>query len=330
MTPAAPTPRACSLVGAPRAAILALAAALALLGGCRSDSSAPPPAEPSAVQRGEPPAYADLARRHNERAALLGSIRASAVVSLRHRDKDGAFRTDSADTGVLQFVAPDRVALRLDKVGRAIFWLGSDDARYWWFDLSGDPRTAVVGAHAAYGPAQAARLGLPLHPLDLARLLGTLPWPPAGGRTEWSKDGALVGVTTPIARGGLQRVWVDPATLLPQSVELFGPRPPNPDPSKPAAPRPFVGKSELADYRGVELRNLPAWPLAPGRVRLLPAGTDAELRLVLADMTDGQGERRISPQAFAFDALAKSFSIERVVDLDAPPPDAAPALGARP
>lgn len=298
----------------PRLATLALAplaTALLLAGGCglfdhdkKPDADAAITASPT---RGPAPSYADAARRYNQNVRLLDRVRARANILLAYFDDQGNQRTEDPE-GLLQIVRPNKLALSLGKAGQTLFWFGCDPEQYWWIDLSDKSnRLAAVGEHARFTDDTAQRIGLPIKPLDLIRLLGVVPMDVAArGATQWSVDGALLGVTTPVENRGFQRVWVDPDTFRPRTIEIFD------------LQRSKVLVAEHEGQERVELqRDIPGASLArvlmPSRVLVTHIPTDTTARITLTDCRDGP----ISDKAFDLKVLLERFPVDHVIDVDA-------------
>lgn len=298
-------------------ALALLAASFA--GACASQEIT---SEPITAQRGPAPAYDEVAREFNANAQRLARFRAQASIRVSFIENDQR-RTEEVD-GLLQVIRPDRLALSFRKVSQTLFWLGCDPQRYWWIDLSGGERFAAIGQHELFGPVQARAMGLAIQPLDLVRLLGVVPLPidprkPAGV-TQWSADGTLVGVSTPLADGGRQRLWLDASTKRPMLVELYD-----------AEGKPVL-VSSLRDHDFVKLSNSgETGPLLATKVHVNQVQFNSELILFLSGLQDGlpNSDRPIADSAFDFAKLQSTFQVARVIDLDAPAsppvPSASPA-----
>jgi len=270
--------------------LCAIAAAL-VIAGCGADGGK--------VERGDVPALADVSRRLN--ASIDGSerIRARATVQIRYTDDDGTRRFEQGE-GLFRMDG-SLVALSVGKVGETLFWLGCDDRRYWWFDLSGDTRTAYVGLHDGPGVGRGGIAGA-VNPRALPWLMGRVPVEGTGA-CQWSSDGRLLGVTTRLA-SGFERRWIDPATYETRKVELYDDQ------------RRAVLVADLSRYEFMTLtgRGGPG-PRVPTQVFIGHPATGTELRLYLEDPDDGA--RAMDPAAFDFIKLSASLRATRTVDLDA-------------
>ncbi|MBX3403427.1 MAG: hypothetical protein KF699_08460 [Phycisphaeraceae bacterium] len=281
--------------------VAALAAAASLAGcaeNCARDQ------QRDAVVRGSAPSYREAAAAYNVRVEPLARFRAQVTVQFRYTDREGRSRVEQPE-GTVQIVRPDHLALSLGKLGQVKFWLGCDDARYWWLDMMDEP-VAYIGRHERFDRAAAGRLGLSLPPRSLIRVLCLTPIDPdAPGATQWSRDGRRLGISSRIAATGeVQRVWVEPDTYRPRKIELFD-----------AAGVPAV-VAELTDEERVtvppgSVRGGSPW--IPAYVTVYVQDTDATVRIKLSDARN----EGVSDRAFAVDALLSAYGVERVEDLDA-------------
>ena len=281
--------------------------AAAMLGGCQG-SGGSGSGKPEAITRhGPAPAYSKAAAEFNQTVDHLDRISARANILLTYFDDEGNERHEDPE-GRLQIVRPDKLALSLGKAGQTIFWFGCDAHHYWWIDLSDkSKRYAAVGMHDKFTDATAARIGVPIKPLDLIRVMGVVKMDPAGrGATQWSEDGRLLGITEAIGDRGFQRTWVDPKTMRPVTIEIFD-RGQN--------------KVLVAEHTGDEpveiTRNDPAaaasHPRMPSRVEITHLETDTVVRLTLTGVRDGP----ISDKAFDLSVLLDKYPVDKTIDLDA-------------
>jgi len=292
---------------------LVIAGAIALtLAGCQSGNE-PGGDVPANLVNAELPTYAAAAARYNANTGGLERIFVGgAVVRVTFPDERGVSQREQVE-GSLQLIRPSRVALNIRKVGQPLFWLGSDDTRYWWFDLTGETKYAVIGRHDLFRQEQATKIGLSVHPLELVRLLGVMPLPTDAGTlggTQWSTSRAWLGISTPLTdapgnAGGYQRIWVDPETFLVQQVDLLN------------SERELVLTATHSEHASVTMTDQPVGPMLAGRivVRHLPSGS--VLDLSMPNVTDGR--RRISDKAFVFDEVAASLKPDKTYDLDRAP-----------
>lgn len=321
-----------------------LAACVLGLGACEQSQRADP--GDVRIRRPLPITYDELASRYNRDIEQLGVLWGRATTQVRYRDDDGQQRLEQGE-GHLQIVRPDRVALSIGKVGQMLLWLGCDDTRYWWFDMTGKQHVAFVGRHdgaarraAAHGHGPGGLTGN-VSPRLVTRLLGVVPLPTgfaAGGSVEWSRDGKQLVVASNLpaenpantesparARASArQRLWFVPETLALRRVELIDPQ-----------GRVEVS-AELDDDRFVEIRDGSGLlPGVPGKAFITHEGSGTEIRLFLDGLegwtsldgrpkgqpADGQSETpavvpRVKAAAFSFEALVKVLRADKVIDLD--------------
>ncbi len=293
---------------------ISLLGAAALLGGCQSNGHAPEDADPAlTVKPADLPSYAEAAPKYNANTDGLERLFVGgAVVRITFPDERGVQQREQVE-GTLQLIRPTRLALNIRKVGQPLFWLGCDDKRYWWFDLTGETKYAVLGRHELFRQEQATKIGLSIHPLELVRLIGVMPLPTERGTlgaTQWSSDRSLLGISTPLTdtpggAGGFQRIWVDPATYLPSRIDLLD------------AQQNLLLTASHEAPASVSLTDRPVGPQLATRiiVQHLPSGS--MLDLSMPDASDGR--KRISDKAFVFEEIAASLKPDKSFDLDRAP-----------
>ena len=290
-----------------RVVLASLVVSMVGLAAC-SPTKEPEPGIPAQAQTKPGPPYAEAAAKYNANASRLGRLFAPVTVRIRYSDKDGKEHNEQGE-GRLQIVQPDHVAMSIGKVGETFFWLGSDSQRYWWIDLSGKPRAMFAGVHENYEKSQARRIGVVVAPLDLVRLLGIVQVG-GEGQTQLSADGKRVGIVTQLDGGARQRIWVDPATYVPISIELYN----------------AAGECEilaqLRDPDGVELQGTAFKPRVNKHVEITHQASGSLITLDLSEMQDGVG--RMVPDAFDPQALVKHLRVDKIYDLDAPPASSPP------
>lgn len=280
-----------------------LAGAAILLPGCptadrvRDDGGA-------LVDPANLPSYEAAAARYNSAANRLGQFWASAVVRLAYVDGEGKRREDQGE-GRVQLSQPANVALNIGKLGETYIWIGADQNRYWWLDLTSDDRIAFTGRHENYARSRARALGVIVPPQDLITLLGIAPLPTAGGAVQVSNDGKLIGLTARLRDGrSKQRVWIEPASGLPVQVELFGTKPED------------LIVASLSAHQPVSIRGDGNPPQVATRVKIAHAASNSLITLDLTDMEDGAS--RIRPEAFNLGVLLKQLRVDKLYDLDSP------------
>lgn len=295
----------CCVLGAVAGAMVMLGGGLA---GC---DSAPKDLREVGNASKAPLLYAQVAEAYNAR--LVGADRltsqVSVIIETDGRDESGQSRGRTRDQleGNLSVARPQRIALRLDKVGQNVAYLGSDERSYWWFDMAGKEPTAIVGTHANAIPQDAADFGLPVHPLEFIELLGVLPLPPAAvqgtkaATVRWSKDGRFVEVTAP-SRWGSRRLTLDPVTYEPSRIELVD------------GQGQMAASSLLSRFAPASIEGKPGESVAIAtRVEMsIPANT-TKVTMVLADP---RVPLKIRPRAFDVAALVEAYSIKNFIDHD--------------
>lgn len=269
------------------------------------------------------PEFREVAQAYNKRLVGCDRIAARANIRLVYTDKAGEQQVENPE-GTLQVITQDprrpRLALSLGKAGQTLFWFGCDAERYWWLDLSDkDDRVAGVGRLALFdrpaatggGPGGARqRLGLAIKPTDLIRLLGVIPIEAsAPGKLQWSRDGSLLGIVTRLGTArtdGSQRVWADPKTLVPRTIELYDAK----------GRLVLVGEHEGLENVQITRTGIPeligARPRVPARVYCRHTESGSDIRLTLTGVKDGP----ISDKAFDLGELKRRLGVNREVDFD--------------
>ncbi len=257
----------------------------------------PPPAKK--------PSYEELAHRHNRHIEQLERLWSRATVTVQWEENDRR-RWERADRSNVILDLPDKVAVPIGSsapgVG-TIMWLGSDEQRYWLFDLY-ESKTLYWGHHATVGMPGTKQLALPVQPRDLPRLLGVLKVDPAEpGRITWD----------PVWRGyviepghGRFRVVVDHEDALPMRVDLVDVRGWS------------VVKAILTEPLAVSMDGRESWeyPVIPRRVDIRVLGTTDELIVQLRDIDPTPGRRRLNPGQFNLEALMDQFRLDEIIQLD--------------
>lgn len=293
---------------------------LAMLAGCGEpkDNSEEKLTIPSTVGRGKLPTYAQVAQGYNARTEVIErlSTQVSLIIEADKLDEQGnsTGRTRDQLEGNLSIRRPQKVALRLDKVGQNVAYLGSNDFSYWWFDLSGKEPTAIVGTHLKASPTDAADFGLPVHPLEFIELLGVMPLPTGASQVKqqpqskimlpmvaWSRDGKSIEVTT-ASRWGSRRFTMNPDTFEPSRIDLL-------DEQGGLA----VG-SLLSRYAPISVEGKPgsATQVATRIELTIPAST-TQVLMVLADP---RVPLQVRERAFDVMELIDAYGIKRFIDHD--------------
>lgn len=271
---------------------------LLILGGCQGGGRTG-----GVIERGAAPAYADAAARYNEVVRAYDHLWTPIAFRLRYRDVEKDRLVEDLADGHLQVIAPDRLALRVDKLSETYFYMGSDAEQYWWIDVKGSK--AVVGRHDTVTEELIELLGIPVHPLELVELLGVVGMDVSGyGTTKWSSDGRRLGIVTR-GRFGNTLVWVDPTTYRPLAVEVT-------DSTGRTTLRSELTRSRLIrqdeDARArMEIASQVVVHFADGETRLTIRMEDPENR-----------SRRVRAQAFDLETVLNTYGVREVDDLDAP------------
>jgi hypothetical protein len=284
---------------------LAAACAVVALGGCCHDQKK----DGGVIVRGAAPSYATVATAYNARVVRLEKLACPASVVVHYKDGKGNPLSEQVEANV-QVALPASVAVRLDKVGQTVFYLGSNDTRYWWFDLT-DEKTALVGLHEKATPEAVASFGLPVHPLDLLEVFAIKPIPPAGteqathAALAWSKDGHYLGLTLPGRWGGQRRFWLDPESFDPVRVELL---------DKNGV---FAVSAALSRYLKVDVNgDTTVHPRMASDFQVDLPRQQATVSLRLAGpQNPGEAQKA---KLFDVDALIKYYRIQKVYDIDVP------------
>ncbi len=257
------------------------------------------------------PKFEVLAARYNERVRGLGALRTPIGLLIDSEDEDGKRTRDQVE-GNLSLVQPRYVVMRLDKVGQTLFQLGSNPEQYWWIDLSGDERVALVGTHTKARPDTAARFGVPVHPLDLLEVLAITPLQTEGARPgmRWSPDGRQVILTLP-GRWAGRRLWVTPETGEATRVELLNTR-------GDVEVRARLEKYQIAAIRGDTITQ----PRMATKLYIEVPRNRVNVEMNIVE-PENPGDR-VRMTAFDLERQKDNLGVQRVVDLDAPPPKAAP------
>jgi hypothetical protein len=268
--------------------------------------SGPPRAGPTPL-----PDPAQLAAAYNANIAPIDHLRTRGIATVRWTDDDGDRQWEQGDLN-LQLSRPERLALRIHKLGETLVWLGADADRYWLFDLLRDERIVFVGAHEAITPRTLDALGLPLPPGDLLPLMAIAPIPAdlarvePGPRTEEGAAGDIWLFAPAAATTGFTdatwRYRFPPESDRPVAVALID------------RTGEVVLRSELSDPQQVLVPDMGGYfPVIHAKALIERPGAGASLTLVLDNL------RADPPRAAAFDLdrLIDSLRPDRIVDVDA-------------
>lgn len=275
---------------------------LALLTACYTkppitdpDAMLPPALEPFS-----PPLTAEeLVERYNANLTVIDRLWARTEIALRFLDEQGEPRFERGE-GKLIFVRPGNVALTLGKLNQTVLWAGSNEQRYWLFDLLGE-RLAYVGLHDHVEQVDTQKLPLPIYPDEVPYLLGL---EPIGEAVVIGEELGYV-LLQPV--GTNLRIMVNPRSGRPARIDVVGSN----DRS--------VLISRLYDYQPMKIDGMDQadWPKIAARATFFAPDADASFKLTLTDMTDGVRRNRIKDRIFDFDALVEALKPARVIELDA-------------
>jgi hypothetical protein len=269
-----------------------LLAAGAVVAGCAT----PPPAPPAGAAA---PAYASLVAAQAHRLEGLRQLHTRGSIELRWTDESGRhFENGDLD---LWLQLPRGTALRVAKLtSEELFWLGSDDGRYWFFDMLSDPSVLLTAGHETDLAAFGASTAVSLRPLVLLDLLGLTPLPEDGGSVQW--DERLACWTVQVAGiGGSVRIGFDADSLLPTAVEALD------------AGGAVAASSTLEEYESMDVpgRAPLDLPRLPERVEIVEGGQQGSVTLFLREHTGEVDERRMA-RLFDLEVLKRSLRPERV------------------
>ena len=247
-----------------------------------------------------PPTYAELAAAHNSRIERLRQVHATGVIELWWSDEDG--RHHEQCRAQLWLELPRKTALRIEKLGEVLLWLGSDEQRYWFFDgLDRQETVLYVGDHDAVllAPHRAA---LATNPFALLDLMAVVPLPcprgPGDPAVAYDADHDAWRVQAP-GLGGPIRVFFDRSTRRPKRVEAL---------SEDGA---VVATSDLGRYESVRQGGVAPLdrPKFPTKVDILqPPGDDRVLLAVDPPLST------INARVFELDRLIQALRPDRVVE----------------
>lgn len=280
----------------PRGACVGLLISLVLpLAGCQTTKAPQTPRDPV-------PGYEVVAGAYNARTGRLKRLWARSTVRFTARDENGK-RVNEQGEGYLQIVLPDQMLLSIGAyVDRMYLYLGCDARRYWWINTLEDGQEfALVGAMDKATRETSARLGMPVHPLDLLELIGITGLPEGPGVTRWSDDGRRVRIDAP-ARWGTRRIEVNPVTFEPERIELL-------DESGG-----LVARAELSAHQNVRADGGGVPPTLASRVVIDMPALEAQ---VILDIREGENSaRRPKPQVFDFDLLVRTLRVKEIRSVD--------------
>jgi hypothetical protein len=252
------------------------------------------------------PSYEELVDRYNRNLDGVDRLWARAVVELEWEDEKGGHFEQGE--GHLIVVLPDRVALSLGKLGKTMFWAGSDGQRYWLFDTRDDKSKLYVGRndHPVDLDENGRRVGFPIRPPELLKMLGIARIEPgvgAGGAVGW-REGCYV-IEPP---GTSLRFHLDPQTARPRRIDLVD------------SQGNELVTARLSGWETMTLSGVGpgAYPRVATRFEVVEPARHGTMTLFLSGVTDGKDEGRITSKVFDLQKLREVFKPREIVDLDAP------------
>jgi len=289
--------------------------------GCRSGQVREPD-KGGAVQRGELPAYDVVAAKYNERVAGLEQVETLVSLGITAKNEKGE-RIKNQVEGNLKIKLPSSASMRVDKAGKSIFYLGSNEQHYWWIDLTADPKVAMVGQHAKATPESVSNFGVPVHPMDLIEVMAVRPLPAKGeggdrAKLAWSENGRALIVSLP-GRWGERRFSLDPETYDPIRIELLD------------GTGNTVVSAVHTDFVTAEVvGNVGARPRLSKRIDLTLPAQDATVTVAVYEPKNPGPQMRV--QVFNLRAVLQAYNVQKVVDIDGAradndPPAATQAAG---
>ncbi|MCP3903350.1 MAG: hypothetical protein GY715_06915 [Planctomycetes bacterium] len=239
-----------------------------------------------------------LIRRHNERVEHLRRLHSIGVLEFEWVGEDGKRHHEPQVNMTLWIDLPRGTALRAEKLGENLLWVGSNAERYWVFDLMSSEPRLFDGPHDA--PIHGGASPFVIRPLALLDLLALSPVADPAGPGSPSpvrvdpKTGAMVVTTA--GRGGPMRLHLDTVTGLPRRVETLSP-------AGEVALFSVLDRDRSVPVPGV---SIAARPRQATRIRIAdPAGT-----VGIGLFLDSPGPRDPSDRwdrVFDFDRLLRAF-----------------------
>lgn len=251
-------------------------------------------------------AYSEIAAAHNGRIAQLQTIYGLGVLEVRWIDIDGHSHKDQGDME-LWINLPRKTALRVEKVGEVLLWVGSDDERYWVFDHLGKEKILQTGRHEG-GWTGEQGLAFAIKPLAMIDLMGLTPLPqsPATEPTVQFDAKRDAWEVESQGSGGVMRLFFDRKTLLPQHVEFLNER------------GAVLAFSDLKRYESVRRKgmNPAAYPKMAQIIDITevkPGMKDpGQVKVAVNEYTDGLIDDQPFDRVFNLSRLMGSFQPDRV------------------
>ena len=254
-------------------------------------------------------AMAELIESHNQRIELLGKIHSNGVIEFRWLDEDGREHFEPQVNAKLWIELPCLTALRAEKLDEVLLWLGSDEQRYWLFDLMGDEKKLHTHLHEeAAGDGE--KSPLLIKPLALMDLLGLTPLPAIppdeagdGPTIEMSADSERrAWVVQAPGAGGPMRLFIDQVSRLPVRVETL------------SASGEVLMCSELRRYKSMIVPGISraALPKIPTMIDIDDPDGSVSVKLALDEPT-GDVEDQPWDRVFDLSRLMKAMRPDRIL-----------------
>ncbi len=258
---------------------------------------------------GPAPSYRDIAEAQNRRVEYLQRTNAYGVVELRWEDDRGVHDEPQVDVE-MWLDLPRRTLVRIDKLGEEFFWVGSDEQRFWSFDLTDKSNRVAVIRDRDDPEAWREFSVFGIEPDSLLDLMALRPLPleppdPApsvaydGTVKAWRVDG--------LGADGRWSMFFNPADLTPRRVEIRD------DAGQPVVFS-VLSHYESVSRRGVSVLALPKSPMwidvhdVPGR---------GFTKIHLADMTSDVDDDRFE-RLFDLSRLLEHLRPDRIDDTSRP------------
>lgn len=169
--------------------------------------------------------YVELAGRYNHNVRYFDQlwVRDSITIEWNQTNESGkkSYRSESGD-GKFIFVPPRDSVLTVEKLGKVYIWAGSNERRYWMFDLvDGGNEAVYVGSYDALGRPGTRALPIPVRPDSVAYLMGLLPIPVNPEAQDQPAVEMFEGQYFVEPPGLNVRLLIDPASFRPTRVDLL-------------------------------------------------------------------------------------------------------------
>lgn len=273
--------------------------------GCATRPPKPPEQSVRPIEKQTPPpSLAAIAQEYNARVADLSVLRSPVTMLLDRPGADGGRERNQIE-GSMQWQLPMRMSLRGDKVGQTLFWVGSNEMRYWSIDVGSDEKFAVVGTHALLSPRKVASLGLPAHPLDVLEALCVTPLTIDEKTTvRWGASAGTVEVVSTAQLGVRVTRVLDSQTFEPRSCELRD------------SQGTLLLRASLSRFKAVPVvGNTFSKAIIAGTMDLRLPLEDTNITLLISD-PQNPGSAALRTKPFDPEALLKAHDVSTVRDLD--------------